>query len=637
MFKWLNFNMNKKEQIRKWLIVISAIFLILGIISAGIYYEVEKKYTNQIYPGIYVGNIDLSALSQEQALMILNQKIDQIKLEGIPFSYQDNKTTLFPLVSSISPELAFSVINFDAEKNIAEAFGHGRDGSFFSRFKERINLSMKKKYYPLDVDINTDEVDKFLHENFSQFENPGADASLIFEDGSFKIEKETYGKSIIFSEGIIALKNNLANLNNSEIQLSADIDTPKILKEECFNIEEEAETLVSRAPFTLTLGENKWLIDKDDFANWITLKIQTRFSILKDIVIVGLDHGKITKFLEEEVAPKVNIEPIEAKFEIKDGKVVEFQNSRDGLGVNIESTIKKLEFELTEGCMSGNSQDCNGNTNQVELATHETKSTIQTGEINNLGIKEIIGTGHSVFSGSPSNRRHNIAVGSAAINGILIKPDEEFSLIKTLGNIDAEAGYLTELVIKGNKTIPEYGGGLCQVGTTVFRATIDAGLPVTLRRNHSYRVSYYEPAGTDATIYDPWPDYRFKNDSPYHILIQSRIEGDDLYYDFWSTEDGRISTSTYPTIYNITKPAPTKIVETLNLAPGVQKCTESAHNGADAYFDYTVTYPNNEVKEERFSSHYVPWQKVCLLGVEALSATTTDEIIEKAGETAIAQ
>jgi hypothetical protein len=81
-----------------------------------------------------------------------------------------------------------------------------------------------------------------------------------------------------------------------------------------------------------------------------------------------------------------------------------------------------------------------------------------------------VAIGTSNFKGSPVNRRHNIAVGAASVNGTLIAPGEEFSLLKTLGDIDAAAGYKPELVIKGGKTLPEFGGGLCQIGTTAFRA-----------------------------------------------------------------------------------------------------------------------------------------------------------------------
>ena len=115
-----------------------------------------------------------------------------------------------------------------------------------------------------------------------------------------------------------------------------------------------------------------------------------------------------------------------------------------------------------------------------------------------------------------------------------------------------------------------------------------------------------------------------------------------IYFDFWGTKDGRIATTTTPVIYNITKPAPTKLVETSDLALGVKKCTEHAHNGADAYFDYKVTYSNIATTtpplERRFKSHYVPWQEVCLIGTgtatsstEKISSTTPPTTIKSTG------
>ncbi len=291
--------------------------------------------------------------------------------------------------------------------------------------------------------------------------------------------------------------------------------------------------------------------------------------------------------------------------EIKDGKVASWQHGTNGREVDIEASADLLAKKLF------------GSEREAELIVKDINVDELVSE-NNFKIKEIIGTGHSNFAGSPANRRHNIKVGAEAVQGLLISPGEEFSLVKNLGEIDAAAGYLPELVIKDNKTIPEYGGGLCQVATTIFRSALASGLPISARRNHSYRVSYYEPAGTDAAVYDPWPDIKFINDTGNYVLIQTRIEGNDLYFDFWGTSDGRVASTTKPVIYNIVSPKPTKFVETDTLAPGEKKCTEKAHNGADAYFDYTVIYPAGATttpeQTTRFNSHYVPWQEVCLIG-----------------------
>jgi vancomycin resistance protein YoaR len=132
-------------------------------------------------------------------------------------------------------------------------------------------------------------------------------------------------------------------------------------------------------------------------------------------------------------------------------------------------------------------------------------------------------------------------------------------------------------------------------------------------------VSYYEPAGTDATIYEPSPDMKFINDTEHHILIHAYIVGTEVIYEFWGTDDGRTVTVGKPRIYNITAAPPTKLVETTDLEPGKKRCTESAHAGADAAFDYKVEYADGTVHEETFHSHYRPWQAVCLVGVESLS------------------
>ncbi len=185
-------------------------------------------------------------------------------------------------------------------------------------------------------------------------------------------------------------------------------------------------------------------------------------------------------------------------------------------------------------------------------------------------------------------------------------------------------------MIKGNETIPEIGGGLCQVGTTTFRGAMAAGLDITSRRNHSYAVSYYADdrnglPGTDATIYDPYPDFRYINDTPGYLLLQTRIEGDHLYFDYWGTDDGRNAYFTEPQISGWIAPPPTKEIETTDLAPGERKCTESAHAGTTAWFDYIVDYADGTKHQETFTSTYKPWQAVCLVGVEKLSEETAGE------------
>lgn len=615
----------KLKHLLYWVVV----FFIVLILAGLSYFIFEKKYQDKIYPRTFLGQYNLSGLTQVEAEKLFKQKIKEINEEGIEFNYKSKKIAVTPTLSSFDLDLAREVISFDPAKTAQEALTSGRDKNFILNLYEKIKTLTGKNIVKADYQINEEEIVNILSENYREFETPAEDARLTAtstpensqtEGINFEIEKEKIGLVINYQKAINDLKANLENFNFFNISLETKTDYPKIYKNECLNIEPEARKIVSLAPLTLSYKQKQWEVGGAQLAGWLALiKNGQKIS-------VGFDPEKITGFLAEKIASQIDKEPIEARFVMKGSRVSEFQGQRDGLKLNTPATIAKIESEFLAG------------TSTVQVVADEIKSSTKTGEVNDLGVREIIGTGHSNFVGSPKNRRHNIAAGGAAINGLLIKPGEEFSLVKALGEVNAQSGYLPELVIKGNETIPEYGGGLCQIGTTLFRTIIQSGLPVTARRNHSYRVSYYEPAGTDAAVYDPWPDVKFINDTNNYILIQTRIDGDDIYFDFWGAKDGRIVEITDPTIYNITKPPPTKLIETLSLAPGEKKCTERAHNGADTYFDYTVTYATSTpresldekslealTKEKRFSSHYVPWQEVCLLGVEELSKTEAED------------
>jgi len=253
---------------------------------------------------------------------------------------------------------------------------------------------------------------------------------------------------------------------------------------------------------------------------------------------LDLDENAIKNFVVS-LAKKTDKAPEDAKLKMEDGKVSVFSLSDKGLTLDQEKSSQVLIDYIN----SGNYK------NAIDLPYKETDpETPNIGSIDSLGINTLIGEGQSNFAGSPQNRVHNIKVGTERFDGVLIKPGEEFSFIKTLGPVDQSTGYLPELVIKPNETVPEFGGGMCQVSTTAFRAALNAGLKITERVNHAYPVSYYNPQGMDATVYIPQPDLRFKNNTPSYILIQTRIVGTQLFFDFYGTDDGRSTTLDGPTI-----------------------------------------------------------------------------------------
>lgn len=263
----------------------------------------------------------------------------------------------------------------------------------------------------------------------------------------------------------------------------------------------------------------------------------------------------------------------------------------------------------------------------IALPVTETQPavTVEDPELRSLGIREVVTVGESIFAGSPANRRHNIAVGVARFLGHLVPRGATFSFVETLGPVNAATGYRKELVIQGTETLPDYGGGLCQVSTTAYRGVWEYGLPIVQRKNHSYAVSYYGPQGTDATIYPPAVDMKFINDTPGALLIQSFTDGDRAFFIFYGTRDARRTQVFGPFISDRREaPREERISWTTELPPGERRRAGERHDGLRATW-YRMVQAGTGSSVERTSSVYearpVTWQ----VGIDSASRTDVDE------------
>lgn len=270
---------------------------------------------------------------------------------------------------------------------------------------------------------------------------------------------------------------------------------------------------------------------------------------------------------------------------------------KDGIRIEKELLAKTIELAINEQVQS------------IEVPVQKLKAPVTISkELQEIGIKELLGTGHTTFYGSTNNRIHNVNTGLDRFSGVLIKPDEEFSFNETLGRVDNTTGYRKELVITAKGTIPEYGGGLCQVSTTAYRAAMFTGLPITSRRPHSYAVSYYSQLlgyGLDATIYLGGQDLKFTNDTGQHILIHSYSEGKHAYFKFYGTSDGRSVELDGPYLSNYKYPLSEPIFQgSADIAPGDAKQMEKKHTGFEALWNRTIFRPDQEPLVEEIFSHY---------------------------------
>ena len=229
------------------------------------------------------------------------------------------------------------------------------------------------------------------------------------------------------------------------------------------------------------------------------------------------------------------------------------------------------------------------------------------------GIRELVAEGVTDFRGSSKNRVHNLRLAAKRLDGLIIPRGAVFSFNRALGPVSEEAGYKEGLVILGDRTEKGVGGGVCQVSSTVFRAAFFAGLPIVERHPHSYLLRYYQPPGLDATVYAPWVDLKFENDTPGDLLLRTYVRGTKLIVRLFGTKDRETSWEG-PIYLERTPPLPPREIPDPTLPPGTRKQVDWAAPGAKVKVLRTVRYPDGRVKKETFYSRYRPWGAVYLVG-----------------------
>ena len=346
-------------------------------------------------------------------------------------------------------------------------------------------------------------------------------------------------------------------------------------------------------------------------------------SLIIQAYTTGVDLSSAYKYSEEKLSTKLNsmIEgineaPVEAVFTFENGRVTEFRPSKDGQEID-KSQLNQLILSKAKLILNYTSQKIV----VIPIPVKIIKPNLTTDRVNQMGIKELIGSGTSLFAHSIETRIYNINLAASRLNGILVAPGETFSFAQSIGDISAYTGYKQAFIISGGKTILGDGGGVCQVSTTLFRAALNSGLPIEERTAHAYRVNYYEqdsPPGIDATVYVPSVDLKFRNDTGHHILIQTLVDLAELRLTFnlYGTKDGRITEISSPVITSQTPAPEPKYEDDPTLPKGQIKQVDFAAAGAKVYFTRKVTKDGKILISETFNSNYRPWQAVFLRGTK---------------------
>jgi len=521
-----------------------SIYVLVALVVAGVFVGTEFALQGHVYPNTKIAGIDVGLLNIDDARAKIEAQINNYLKAPLTFTLDGNAQ------SFTAEELGISV-NTEQTLNAVPAF----------RFHENSPLLIAgtlvtKRDLPLQYHLDTDKIIGQIEGKFSLGEKRAKNARLVLNDKDFIIEPESAGKAINGSRFLSELRARLNSVSSTTIALQLEDEQPRVTAAQ---LEQQKDRLVGLLDNKVTMRADDAKLDLrfSNHLDAVEYKEKTRLKF-KDLGIslpiklgdakikiaedspvqiassleLALNGAKIAPYLDEELLKKIEVPTSGVTIaQDENGKITIDGKGEDGRSVPKNRLIAGIDLAA------------NNNIDSVPVPIITEKAPVNISDnLKDLGIKDLLSTGYTTYYGSPANRMFNIKHGIVKYNGMLVKPGEEFSFNKILGNVDGSTGYLPEKIIKKGKIEVEYGGGICQVSTTLYRALLFAGLPITERNPHTLKVSYYSQVlgpGLDATIYPGVSDVKFINDTPASILIQSYAEGAKAYFKLYGTNDGR--------------------------------------------------------------------------------------------------
>lgn len=604
------------------LVIVLVVMFAVGSIGIGCVAAYHMHYEYKVYPGVALGDYALGGLTKSEVKDVVETANNRYAKEGIPITFIDKNgidrqiTFTIVVADDASPE----TIKLDSEAAANKVLSVGRSGDTWSNFWQPIVFRFKPVRITSPMMSDTERLEATLKNLLGAYEDQPHDALLKYVGVTPTVVPAKAGSALRYEEVIAELEATMAAMSFEPVKTELHYREPVITSTAIESSLPQLATMLGYGSlsFNYTDQETKqrkeWLLAPEQLTTYVDVEQDETGRI-----IFVLNKEKLANFITDTISPEVVAEPEEAKFVMKEGKVESFQASRTGIMVDAIETADQFAAAFKTRNYAADPL-----IRTVPVTVKIVEPTVKTADVNNLGISDVIGVGISTFKNSPTNRIKNIAHAVEKLNGLLIKPGEEFSANKSAGPYTTENGYLPEAVIKGNKITPEVGGGMCQVGTTLFRMAMNSGMPITERTNHSLVVSYYsDPVngnpGTDATLYEPVLDFKFKNDTGNYLLLQTdmdRVKG-ELRFTLWGKPDGRAGSYTHPIVK---KWIPAGVAQTTytddgSLKPGEKKC-QNAFRGAVATFMYTRFTTSGQKLDQVFDSYYRPLPQMCLVGAE---------------------
>jgi vancomycin resistance protein YoaR len=597
----------KPGQALRWfllppLVTFGLLLLILLIVAV----NYQTRHNNRIFTGVSVWGVDLSGLSREEASAALATTVPDSRAGTIELVDPGTGQRWQHTPASLG-------IRYDLEQTVEGAYAVGRQGGPVAALRDQF-LAW---YYgrPLAPVIIFDEGELYgtLAELAADVERPALDSSVEFDGNTLAYTASQIGRRLDVDDTLQRLSQPLSSFRDARVELLVHEVHPHVLDSP--ETTSRIQAIVG-SPMTLYFQEplqdldlDRVVVSPQQLAEWMRVEMVEGAS--SSYYNVFVDREAVRQWLEG-IETTIYRRPQNARYYFDDdtGELVLVEPHVNGRALNVEATLDQFMAKVGT------------NNRTMPFVVEAVRPTVHSkATATELGITGLLSESTTWFYGSSPERKHNIARAAAQFFGIVIAPGEEFSFNRYLGDVTEEAGFTTGLIILGGQLVEGVGGGVCQVSTTLYQAAFWGGFPVTARLEHGYRIHYYddgEGPGMDATVFEPYVDLRFVNNTEHHLLIENYYNEtfSSLTFKFYSTDVGRVVEKDGPVFENVRPPAPDNWEYNEELEEGEIIKVDWAVEGADVTVVRRVydEFGSLMYGEERFVSNYIPWGNVYQYG-----------------------
>lgn len=459
---------------------------------------------------------------------------------------------------------------------------------------------------PLTVRIDQQVMQAYLLEVARSVEQAPRDADVALEGATIVVTPEGFGMQVLVDETLRDMTAAAQTLTAQQITLRTRELAPRVRDTDTAPVVAELQQLLA-GPITLADGDARWDWDVERIAEWIDLRRAFDASG-RPTVTVQIDQNQIRSELLP-IAAAVRQDGALPRVEWNGGALQIIEPGTEGRGLDANLALARINEALA------------GGPRELALPYVALPPPVTEANLASLGINGLLAEGASSFRASQQYRVTNIRAGARRMHGLLIPPGATFSFNDNLGAVDASNGFVEGLAIVDNRTQKEWGGGLCQVSTTVFRAAFWAGLPIAERHEHAFRISWYEelgePPGLDAAIFTPYNDLRFVNDTGGWLLLQSGIDLDRqrLYMALYgpASADREVAMD-YRVLSRTAAPRQPVYIDDPSYPRGYFRRSDTARGGMTVEVYRTVRANGVVLANDTFFTKFEPWPNIYVRG-----------------------